>query len=122
MGYSRFTNIVRPYQVAVAILCVMATPLDTVAQGQTPDGRRTLTAEQAEQVRPLFKLVEEAAAGKPVPVDFLLSWQYYFVKAESGLVVVPFTVKIEKGQFTSFPLAMYVRVVMRGAPAPAPGP
>jgi hypothetical protein len=88
----------------------------------TPDGRRVLTFEQVEQLKPLFELVQEAAAGKPVPSNIAVTWQCHFVRAEAELVVVPFTVTIEKGQFTSFPLAMYVRVVYRGDPAPAPGP
>ena len=83
---------------------------------------RTLTEEEWNQVRPLFKLVEEVAAGKPAPSDVGLAWHGYFLNAEAGVVFVPFSLSIEQGEFTSYPVAMYLRVVKRGAPAPAPGP
>ena len=54
-------------------------------------------------MRPLFKLVEEVAAGRPAPSDVMLSWHCHFVNAQAGVVFVPFTLKIEKGEFTSFP-------------------
>lgn len=88
------------------------------AAGQT----RKPVGEQWDQVRPLFKLVEDVASGTPAPADVAMTWRCHFINAEAGVVFVPFTLAIERGQFTSFPVAMYVRVVVRGAPAPAPGP
>ncbi len=35
---------------------------------------------------------------------------------------MPFTIGIQAAALTSYPLGMYLRVVKRGAPAPAPGP
>jgi hypothetical protein len=95
-----------------------------VAASATPAAGQTRKPENEEwaQVRPLFKLVEEVAAGKPAPADVTLTWHCDFLSAQAGAVFVPFTLKIEKGEFTSFPVAMYLRVVMRGAPAPAPRP
>jgi hypothetical protein len=92
--------------------------VSTAATAQT----RKPAGEQWDQVRPLFKLVEEVASGKPAPADVTLAWHCHFIDAEAGVVFVPFTLAIERGAFTSFPVAMYVRVVLRGAPAPAPGP
>jgi hypothetical protein len=66
--------------------------------------------------------VEQAAAGKPVPSDLTLGWRCHFLNAEAGVVFVPFTLEIQRGSFTSFPVAMYIRVVTRRALAPAPGP
>jgi hypothetical protein len=80
------------------------------------------TNEQWDHIRPLFKIVEEVAAGKPAPADVTLTWQCHFLNAEAGVVFVPFTLTFEPDAFPSFPLAMYLRVVVRGAPAPAPGP
>jgi hypothetical protein len=84
--------------------------------------RKIFTPEQWEQLRPLFKLVEEVAAGEPAPSDVALTWQSHVLKALANVVLVPFTLEIRAGQFTAFPVAMYLRVVMRGAAAPAPGP
>lgn len=103
---------------AVAGILIVATASTSAAAAQT----RKPINEEWDQVRPLFKLVEEVAAGKPAPSDLTLTWQSYFLNADAGVVFVPFTLKIERGEFTSFPVAMYVRVVVRGAPAPAPGP
>jgi hypothetical protein len=115
----KFMNVGRPLGFGVLFLATFASILpSTRVAGQT----KTLTIEQWDQVKPLFQLVEEAAAGKPAPMDVGLTWQNHVLKTVSNVLLVPFTLKIEKGQFTSFPVAMYLRVVSRGAPAPAPGP
>lgn len=99
------------------VASVMVSTMPT-ADAQT----RRPTTDQWDQVRPLFALVEEVAAGKSAPSDVTLAWQNHFLNANAGVVLVPFTLKIERGEFVSFPLAMYLRVVTRGSPAPAPGP
>jgi hypothetical protein len=108
----------RSFGFGVIVACAIVAAMSPGAFGQT----RKPTGEQWEQVRPLFKLVEEVAAGSPAPADVTLKWRCHFLNAGAEMVFVPFTVTIEQGEFTSFPLAMYVRVVTRGAPAPAPGP
>ena len=50
-----------------------------------------------------------------------MAWQCHFLNAEAGVVFVPFTLQFERGAFTASSIAVYVRVVARGAPAPAPG-
>src|SRR5438552_921407 len=102
----------------IAPLLIAAAASTHPALGQT----RKPINEEWDQVKPLFKIVEEVAAGKPAPSDVTLSWHCHFLKAQSGVVFVPFTLKIERSAFAAFPVAMYVRVVGRGAPAPAPGP
>ena len=72
-------------------------------------------------MKPLFALVEQVAAGRAAPSDATVAWQCHFLNAQAGVVFVPFTLQFDRGAFTS-PIAMYVRVVARGAPAPAPGP
>jgi hypothetical protein len=95
---------------------LLAFPASSAAQSRRPAG------EEWNQVRPLFALVERVAAGEAAPADVDLSWQCHFVDADAGVVLVPFTLDIRRGAFSAFPLAMYVRVVLKGAPAPAPGP
>jgi len=94
----------------------------TLTAGASTALPKTLTVEDWNQVRPLYALVEQVAAGQLAPSDLALPWQYHFLNAESGNIFVPFTIGIQAAGFTSFPLAMYLRVVNRGAPAPAPGP
>lgn len=102
----------RIYLCVLCVLCVES----AFAQTRKPVG------EEWNQVKPLFALVEQAAAGHPAPRDVALAWQCHFLNAQAGVVFVPFTLALEQGEFTSFPVAMYLRVVGRGAPAPAPGP
>ena len=83
---------------------------------------KTLTAEDWNEIRPLFSLVEQTASGELTPTEVALPWQCHFLNAEAGNVFVPFMVGIQPAAFTSYPLGMYLRVVKRGAPAPAPGP
>lgn len=73
-------------------------------------------------MRPLFPLVQAVAAGSPAPADVEMTWQCHFIDAYAGVVLVPFTLDFTHDTFDAFPLALYVRVVMRGAQAPAPGP
>ncbi len=98
------------------VAALLALPASSAAQSRRPAG------EEWNQVRPLFALVERVAAGEPAPADVALSWQCHFVDADAGVVLVPFTLDIRRGAFSAFPVAMYVRVVLKGAPAPAPGP
>lgn len=102
--------------VAVLFGSLLAGPASGWAQSRRPTG------DEWYQVKPLFLLVERVAAGAPAPADLELSWQCHFIDAGAGVVLVPFTLDIRGGAFTSFPVAMYVRVVFRGEPAPAPGP
>jgi hypothetical protein len=108
----------RSFEIGVIAACATVAVLSTSAPGQT----RRPAGDQWEQVKPLFKLVEEVAAGKRAPADAPMKWQCHFLNASAEMVFVPFTVTIEQGTFTAFPLAMYLRVVTRGSPAPAPGP
>ena len=83
---------------------------------------KTLTTEDWNEIRPLFSLVEQTASGERPPTELAIPWQCHFLNAEAGNVFVPFAVGIPPTAFTSYPLGMYLRVVKRGAPAPAPGP
>jgi hypothetical protein len=99
---------------ALCVLCFSSAA--PAAQSRRPAGT------EWEQIKPLFTLVQETASGQPAPHDVTLEWHCHFVNADAGVVLVPFTLVIKQGEFSSFPLAMYVRIVARGAPAPAPGP
>ena len=111
-----FTAAPRALVAAALFGMLVAKPAPTWGQSRRPEGA------EWNQVKPLFGLIEEVAAGAPAPADLELAWQCHFFNADAGVVLVPFTLEIRRGSFASFPLAMYVRVVLRGAPAPRPGP
>ena len=106
----------------MAITGIVCTPATALAQPAPRDMVRRFTVEQWERFRPLFTLVEDASAGRPVPSDLAVAWKTHVLKAEAHMNFVLFTLKVPRGGFTAFPLAMYVRVVRHGAVATAPGP
>jgi hypothetical protein len=99
----------------LGIIVAVVWSSESAAQARRPAGDEWI------QVRPLFKLVEEVADGRTSPAAGL-RWQCHFIDADAGVVFVPFTVQVPRGALAEFPVAMYLRVVPRGARAPAPGP
>ena len=109
-----------------------------------------LTAAQRQEASPLAKLADEVMKGaapgtylvtppkdpsakdakeskdvpsQPAPAEIALTWQANFLKAQQGLIFVPFTVSLEPGKMTSS-VAAYLRVAPKGAtglPAAAAG-
>src|SRR5438309_856146 len=75
------------------VLSVVIASMSAPASAQQPprDRVRRFTVEQWDQFRPLFKLVEQAAAGQPVPSDMTLAWQSHVLKAESNVDLTLFT-------------------------------
>jgi hypothetical protein len=120
---SVWSKVARSQCLCVASCSVLVwTVAPTLAQQPPRDLMRRFSVEQWERFRPLFTLVEEASTGHPVPSDVPVTWQSHVLKAEANVNFVLFTLKVPPGGFTSFPLAMYLRVVKRGAPATPPGP
>lgn len=104
----------------VVIACLVGSLMPSLAAGQTHGPTEPA---QWETIKPLFKMVEDVAAGTAQPTNSTASsWLTSFFRADSGFVYVPFTLQLAPNAFTTYPLGMYIRVVLRGAPAPAPGP
>ena len=104
-----------------------------------------LTAAQRQEAAPLARLADEAmkgaapgtylvtakepakdakdAASQPAPEAIALTLRHDFLKAQQGLIFVPFTVTLEPGKMASS-VAGYLRVAPKGStglPAPAAG-
>jgi hypothetical protein len=93
--------------------------VSTVALAQTkPQETPKLTKPQLEQLEALSTLVDEVMAGKEAaPADAKLQAHYHFVKSTTN-IFVPYLVEVTSNRFTSFPVAVYVRAVQKGAGAP----
>ena len=135
--------------VSVSSMLVLAAP----AQRKDDKDKKPaegLTAAQRQEASPLAKLADEVMKGaapgtylvtppkdpsakdakeakdvpsQPAPAEIALTWQANFLKAQQGLIFVPFTVSLEPGKMTSS-VAAYLRVAPKGAtglPAPAAG-
>jgi hypothetical protein len=109
-----------------------------------------LTAAQRQEASPLAKLADEVMKGaapgtylvtppkdpsskdakeskdapsQAAPAEIALTWQANFLKAQQGMIFVPFTVSLEPGKMASS-VAAYLRVAPKGAtglPAAAAG-
>ena len=74
-------------------------------------------------VTPQKDASKEAPASQPAPAEIPLTWRADFLKAQQGLVFVPFTVTVEPGKMSPS-VAGYLRVAPKGStglPAPAAG-
>src|SRR5262249_25638039 len=107
---------------SAALFSTVFFPATSSAQQTPRDMVRRFTVEQWDRFRPLFTLVEESSQGHPVPSEPRIVWQPTGLKAEATRSLVLFTTQLPSGEFASFPIAMYLRVVKHGAVAAAPGP
>jgi hypothetical protein len=122
----------------IAGLSVVALPAQKKDDKKGQDG--ALSAAQRQELTPVVTLVDEvmkgttpagtylvagAAAKEPAPpqaqaapADVPLSWKNDFLKAQNGLIYVPFTVTVEPGKLASPSVVAYLRVAARGTTAP----
>jgi hypothetical protein len=110
------------------VLCICAAltvSLAAASYGQTKVEEETaeklkLSKAEISQYKALAALVEAVAAGKePAPADVKVSVQNHFIRSATN-VFVPYVLELEAGKFTSFPVAVYVRAVGKGAATEAP--
>jgi hypothetical protein len=91
-------------------------------KGQEQQQQRKLSGDERREYMALTELVDGVVAGKqPAPADLKLTFQHHYIRSNEN-VYVPYVVHISGGKFSSFPVAMYVRVMQKaaaGAPAPA---
>ena len=134
---------------ALVVAAVAVSGPSAVAQRKDDKDKKPaegLTAAQRQEAAPLARLADEAMKGT-APGTYLvtakdpaskdakdtpsqaasdpvaLTWHQDFLKAQQGLIFVPFTVTLESGKITS-PVAAYLRVAPKGStslPAPAAG-
>lgn len=100
--------------VLVAGLVVLAG--NTGASGQVT--RRPEPVPRAEAAA-LRSLVDAASQGEGTRDDAWLTWDGHFMRAADGRVYVPFTVSLDDVESGFESIAMYVRVMPRGAKGPA---
>ena len=115
--------------VSIGALAVVVASMTLVARAQNDNkgkqdkGKqpKQLSRDEQRRAEGMFQLVDSVIAGKvPAPADVALTWSNHFLQGAAGRTYVPYTLDIEPGKFTSNPLVMYVRLVDRNAPPPAP--
>jgi hypothetical protein len=89
------------------------------AYAQDAQQKRKLNNDEKAQYEALKPLTDDVIAGKrPAPADAKIVWYNSFLRSAADLYT-PYTIEVEAGKFTSFPVGFYVRAVKRAGPAPA---
>jgi hypothetical protein len=95
---------------AIAIVALLTAVAATAVAQSRREPRRVGLDEHAE----LLRLVDDAAAGKPIGGNAWLKWTPHFLRGADGKTYVPFTLRIDEAPGAFRAAAMYVRVAPRG--------
>jgi hypothetical protein len=68
-----------------------------------------------EEGEAILAIADAAMAGKPTPLDFTLTWQNDFIKAQRG-TFVPFTLTVDASRLSRASALVYVRATKRIVP------
>jgi hypothetical protein len=87
---------------------------------QRPKEDRSSDAAQLERTHreegeAILSIADAAMTGKPTPLDFTLTWQNDFIKAQRG-TFVPFTLTVDASRLSRASALVYVRATKRTAP------
>jgi hypothetical protein len=104
--------------IAVLTLAIGAMPIEA----QKNDNKNQPKRSKAEQqdVDLSVSMVDRVLQGTlPAPTDYTATWESnHFTKGQDGSTYVPFTIDVDKA-LAGKQVAYYVRIVEKGAPAPA---
>ncbi|RPI56661.1 MAG: hypothetical protein EHM55_04580 [Acidobacteria bacterium] len=103
---------------AVVLAASVCYPSFAQEKPPAPEPQRKLSGDERREYIALSETVDAVMAGKePAPADLKLKFQSHFLKSNET-VYIPYIVEVGGGKFSSFPVAMYVRAVQKGAPPP----
>lgn len=107
--------------IAVLTLAVGALPIEAQKNDNKNQPKRSKTEQQ--DVDLSVAMVDRVAGGQlPAPTDYTLTWEAnHSTKGAEGQTYVPFTVVVDKA-LAGKEVALYVRVVEKGAPAAPAAP
>lgn len=89
---------------------------------QKVDKKQEEKRSKAEQldIEVLLKAVDTVAAGQAAATGTMVTWESsHFIRSQDGTTYVPFTIQLDRAKLTSPTVAVYVRVDVKGAAAPA---
>ena len=114
----------RVLTLAVAAATLATAPaLDARQNNQQPNRRDQERRGEQEQrdTQALVQMVDAIVAGKqPAPTDIAIQWDSnHFMRGADGTTYTPFSVKLDAAKLAAPGVALYVRVVSKGA-APTP--
>jgi hypothetical protein len=106
---------------AAASVLVLAAVLSAQQPTKGKEEKKPDRAQQAE-IAVLIKAVDQVAAGQPAPDDIPFAFHNHYMKARDTRTYVPFILTIDPTKVTTPALAIYLRVVKKGAAPEAPPP
>jgi len=113
----------RVLSLAVAVAVLAGAPVLVAQNNQQPNRRDQERRSQADQrdIQALVQTVDAVASGKqPAPADIPLRWDgNHFLRGGDGSTYIPFTVVADASKLAAPGTALYIRVVNKGAAAPA---
>ena len=111
---------IRRVLAVVAALALSVGALETAAQKNDNKNQPKRSKVEQQDVDISVAMLDRVLQGaQPAPTDYTLAWEAnHFTKGQDGLTYVPFTMIVDKA-LAAKQVAFYVRVVEKGAPAPA---
>jgi hypothetical protein len=116
----------RVFAATGALVLAASVVVPSYAQDQKPAApeqqQRKLSNDERREYIALNELVDAVMSGKqPAPADVKLKFQNHFLKSNKN-VYVPYLLEVSGGTFSSYPVSMYVRAVMKAEAGAAPAP
>ncbi len=105
----------------LAAVLAVALAVSPVVAAQKNDKKQEpkRTKEQTQQLQAIYQLVDKVMDGAPAPAPFGIGWRNDFLKAQNGLIYVPFTLSIDPAKLSTRDVVLYLRVAARPAAAEA---
>jgi hypothetical protein len=112
--------------IAGAVVVVASPAVPAYAQDKKPDAeqqqQRKLSNDERREYVALNELVDAVMADKqPAPADVKLTFRNHFLKSNKN-VYIPYMLEVGGGTFSSYPVTMYVRAVLKADAGAAPAP
>jgi hypothetical protein len=100
---------------AVVVAVLLAAPVAGVAAAQKNGKKQEpkRSKEENQQIQAVYQAVDKVMAGDPAPASFQIGWRNDFLKAQNGLIYVPFTLSIDPAALPQKDVVLYLRVAER---------
>ncbi len=100
---------------ALAVAVLLAAPVAGAAAAQKNGKKQEpkRSKEENQQIQAVYQAVDKVMAGDPAPASFQIGWHNDFLKAQNGLIYVPFTLSVDPSALPRKDVVVYLRVAER---------
>lgn len=108
--------------IALSVALVLLCGATSTVFAQNKKGQEKRSKQEQADIEALVKMVDGAMAGQTAPADLAITFrQSHFLKVPDGATFVPFSMTLDRSKLAAPGVAVYVRVVNKGAAAAAAG-